>query len=173
MLFCRTHHNVHIPFHFSSVVRPTDMNQVDHPVGLSKVCSHICFMNIGCFTFSLSFSNAEQCRTIDMVARGHPGGHRGRAQHLVWLRTAWRRGQGRWELATMMMIVVVGLMMIVVNNKKSQTSEFHGVAQNICSRNTWFFFYLLPDLWRSGKSLETINILMCFQPEIRLHAKYI
>ena len=35
------------------------------------------------------------------------------------------------------------------------------------------FFYLLPDLWRSGKSLETINILMCFQPEIRLHAKYI
>ena len=138
-----------------------------------KFCSHICFMNIGCFTFSLSLSNAEQCRTIDMVARGHPGGHRGRAQHLVWLRTAWRRGQGRWELATMMMIVVVGLMMIVVNNKKSQTSEFHGVAQNICSRNTWFFFYLLPDLWRSGKSLETINILMCFQPEIRLHAKYI
>ena len=32
------------------------------------------------------------------------------------------------------------------------------------------FFYLLPDLWRSGKSLETINIMMCFQSEIRLRA---
>ena len=47
--------------------------------------------------FSLTFLKIFSCRTTDVVARGHPGRHRGRAQHLSWLCAAWRGGQGRWE----------------------------------------------------------------------------
>ena len=33
--------------------------------------------------FAFTFLTSSICRTVDMVARGHPGGHRGRAQHLI------------------------------------------------------------------------------------------
>ena len=76
-----------------------------------------------------------------------------------------------------MMIVVVGLMVIVTRGGGEQQQKPNIIVSWGCSKYLFtkymIFFYLLPDLWRSGKSLETINIIMCFQSEIRLRAKYI
>ena len=63
-----------------------------NPVALGGL-SHILQLS----TFTFTFLTNSICRTDDMVARGHPGRHRGRAQHLIWLCAAWRRGQGRWD----------------------------------------------------------------------------